>query len=222
MKNIKQLSIAAAILSTMLIAGPASAYTMTIYNGTTEDIVVDVGGYAVAGSSMTQGKIKHIFGDKVHDIQVQDNNTTYDNAGAVPLNQFPGGKNKPLIKPGHVAILKFNDIDAGICFDWGNMRVGTASEGYALRARPVKFPDDETMDKLISSIKSLGSGIKDIGKGTAQLESPQAKAAGEIIAGAGSMWEHVTTAISLSGCGNRDIVVIKGNDGKIDLMAKKG
>lgn len=213
----------AGLLAT-LFTGSASAYTLTVVNGTGEDIAFDPGGYGVAGGSMIQGKIKHIFGDKVHNVDKRGNTTYYQNAGAVPNSEF-GQYNKPIIQPGHTAVFEFTDLDVGICFDYASQKVGTPSGNYAMIPREVKYADNATINTLISQASSLSGGIKKVGEGIGKAESSGAQVAGGVIEGLGDLWEKGVNFATGTGCGNRSMVIVQDKDNPnnpIGIFVSKG
>lgn len=156
-----------------------------------------------------QGKIKLIFepNKKIWDINKAQSTTYYKNAGAVPLHEFSSVR-KPILEPGHTAVLEFTDIDSGVCFDFSNVAVGLKSKGYSMRAREIKFADSDEFGKVMDSVEGMGTDISGIGEGVGALGG-KAKAVGAALQGIGGLWGKISSAAKGSGCRNISMVVIK-------------
>ena len=191
-------------LSIFCWCGQANAYVMTVTNASDEAIKVDTCGWAVVGCSMMQGKIKHILGWKIWSTHTDGNTTYYKNAGADPdlVN------NKPVIEPGHTAVLEFTDIDLGVCFDWSNFKIGLKSQGFSMQARSIGIVTGEAMQQLLQSASEITEGISQVGAAGEAL-GPKGKAAGAAIKGASIIASGAIKASGLNGCGNRSAIVTK-------------
>lgn len=221
MMTIKKMKLSFLFILPLLYVQSASSFDVGLTNATKTPVMVDL--YGVPFGSMMQGKIKNILNPskKIWSEQKEFGNTTYTNAGAV--TSFDG-HSKPIIQPGDTLILKFNNIDALVCFDFANVKVGIAPR-YSLQPREVKFVDNEGYDEAMKAAANIGKSISKAGEGAAGAGGKEGAIAGAALTAIGGIWKSSAEIAKGSGCRNISGVIMNvdpNNPDSIGLVVRRG
>jgi len=200
------------LFAMIFIIHPVFAYELSVTNATGENMAIEIYGLVVGNMMDGRGSGKSYFHAGDYKEEVFHNTTIITNAGHL--------RGPYEIPASHTVQFRFTDMDFVYCFNLGNIKVGTTSNGFSMAPAKIVAVPNEWYNSIFGATKKAGDTVENVGSAIGKLAivdpEPDTKAIiGAVAAGTmaiGAFTDIIGTVIGASSCKDISFVAVKDKD----------